>query len=204
MAKTEVILTHNILGLGAESDQVKVAAGYARNYLIPQGKAIPLTGANKRRIEALQKRRGEREAHEYNSMSDLAKSVAKLTATLKVKTGDDGKLFGSVTAAMISDELKSHFDIHLDRKKIHLEHPIRTLGQHEVQLHLHGEINATLKVVVESLTKLSDAVVQAPATPAEGRDAGRDADSDRRGRKGSRGPARGEAPDRSRTNEAKE
>ena len=78
MAKTEVILTHNIVGLGGESDQVKVAAGYARNYLFPQGFAIPLTGANKRRIEVLKQRRGEREAHEFNTMTELAKGVSKL------------------------------------------------------------------------------------------------------------------------------
>ncbi|MGO9586792.1 MAG: 50S ribosomal protein L9, partial [Limisphaerales bacterium] len=74
--KTEVILTHNIIGLGAESDQVKVAAGYARNYLFPQRLAIPLTMANKRQIESLRQRRAEREAHEFNTMTELAKGVA--------------------------------------------------------------------------------------------------------------------------------
>ena len=92
MAKTEVILTHNIVGLGGESDQVKVAAGYARNYLFPQGLAIPLTGANKRRIEVLRQRRAEREAHELNTMSELAKSVSKLICVVMVKTGEDGKM----------------------------------------------------------------------------------------------------------------
>ena len=90
MPKTEVILTHNIIGLGGESDQVKVAAGYARNYLLPQGLAIPVTGANKRRLEVLRQRRAEREAHEFNAMSELAKSITKLTCVVKVKTGDDG------------------------------------------------------------------------------------------------------------------
>src|SRR5204862_1830135 len=70
MAKTEVILTSNIIGLGGESDQVKVAAGYARNYLYPQGFAIPLTGANKRRLEVLKQRRAEREAHDLNTMTE--------------------------------------------------------------------------------------------------------------------------------------
>src|SRR5277367_568829 len=98
MAKTEVILTHNIVGLGGESDQVRVAAGYARNYLFPQRFAIPVNAANKRHTEALRKRRAEREAHELNSMTDLAKSLQKLVLTIKVKTGDDGKLFGAVTA----------------------------------------------------------------------------------------------------------
>src|SRR4051812_13373497 len=128
MAKTEVILTHNIVGLGGESDQVKVAAGYARNYLFPQRLAIPLTQANKRHVEALKQRRAEREAHEFNTMTELAKGVQKLICVVKVKAGEDGKMFGAVTAGMITDELKHQFDIALDRKKIHLEHPIKTLG----------------------------------------------------------------------------
>jgi large subunit ribosomal protein L9 len=154
MAKTEVILIHNIVGLGGESDQVRVAAGYARNFLFPQGFAIPLTSSNKRRIEALRQRRGEREAHEFNTMSELSKGVAKLVCVVKVKAGDDGKMFGSVTAGMIADELKHQFDISLDKKKIHLEHAIKTLGEHEVELHLHAEVKGTLKVRVESLTPI--------------------------------------------------
>ena len=163
----KVLLRQNHDKLGEIGSVVNVADGYARNYLIPQGMAIPLTGANKRRLESLRKRRGEREANEYNSMSDLAKSMAKLTATIKVKTGDDGKLFGSVTPGMIAEELKSHFDIHLDRKKIHLEHPIRTLGEHDVALHLHPEIHATLKVNVESLNPVPIAAQKAAAAEAK-------------------------------------
>ena len=162
MAKTEVILTHNIVGLGGESDQVRVASGYARNYLIPQRLAIPVTQANKRHLEALKQRRGEREAHEFNAMTELAKGVNKLICIIKVKTGDDGKLFGSVTAGAIADELKHQFDIALDKKKIHLEHPIRALGEYEVALHLHHDVKSTLKVRVESLTPLA-----APAEAAK-------------------------------------
>lgn len=161
MAKTEVILTHNIIGLGGESDHVKVAAGYARNYLIPQGLAIPHTGANKRYLDALKRRRAEREAHEFNTMQELSHSLQKLPPlVIKVKTGDDGKLFGSVTAGAISDELKTHFDIKLDRRKIDLPAAIRTLGDHDVQLKLHSDIVGILKVRVESSTQL--AVVEAP------------------------------------------
>jgi large subunit ribosomal protein L9 len=160
MPKTEVILTHNIIGLGGESDQVRVAAGYARNYLFPQRFAIPLTAANKKHIEALKKKRGEREAHEFNTMSELAKGVQKLICVVKVKAGDDGKMFGAVTAGMIADELKHQFDITLDKKKIHLEHPLKTLGEHEIELHLHHEVKSTLKVRVESLTPIT---VSAPA-----------------------------------------
>jgi large subunit ribosomal protein L9 len=152
MAKTEVILTHNIVGLGGESDHVKVSAGYARNYLLPQGFAIPLTGANKRRIESLKQRRAEREASELNTMTELAKGFTKLICLIKVKTGDDGKLFGAVTTGMIADELKHQFDISLDKRKIHLEHPLKELGEHEIELHLHHDVKATLKLRIESLT----------------------------------------------------
>jgi len=166
MPNTEVILTHNIIGLGGESDQVKVAAGYARNYLLPQGLAIPVTGANKRRLEVLRQRRAEREAHEFNTMSELAKGITKLTCVVKVKTGDDGKMFGSVTSGTIADELKNQFDISLEKRKIHLENPIRTVGDHEIELRLHADVKATLKVKVESL---NPPVVPVEAT--EGQDA---------------------------------
>ncbi|MFZ1071931.1 MAG: 50S ribosomal protein L9 [Verrucomicrobiia bacterium] len=164
--KTEIILTSNIVGLGAESDQVKVAAGYARNFLFPQRLAIPLTRANKRQIEALKQRRAEREAHEFNTMSELAKAVSKLICLVKVKAGEDGKMFGSVTAGMIADELKHQFDISLDKRKIHLEHPIRAVGEHEIELHLHAEVKGTLKVRVESLTPVTAPAPEA-ATTAE-------------------------------------
>jgi len=164
--KTEVILTSNIIGLGGESDQVKVAAGYARNYLFPQRLAIPLTHANKRRIEALKQRRAEREAHEFNTMSELAKGVTKLICVIKVKTGEDGKMFGTVTAGMIADELKHQFDITLDKRKIHLAHPIRTLGEQEVELRLHHDVNAMLKLRIESTTPL-------PAAPEAAEPEGR-------------------------------
>jgi large subunit ribosomal protein L9 len=162
MAKHEVILTHNIVGLGAESDQVRVAAGYARNFLFPQGLAIPLTGANKRRLEVLKQRRAEREAHELNTMTELSKGISKLLCVLAVKTGEDGKMFGTVTSGMITDQLKTQFDIALDKKKIHLEHAIRALGEYEVELRLHPGVTTTLKLRVESSTPLP----QAPPAPA--------------------------------------
>jgi large subunit ribosomal protein L9 len=191
MAKTEVILIQNIVGLGGESDLVKVAAGYARNYLFPQGLAVPLTGANKRRIESLKQRRGEREAHEFNTMTELSKSISKLIAVLQVKTGDDGKMFGSVTAGMIADQLKTQFDIVLDKRKIHLEHPIKTLGEHDIALRLHAEVAATLKVRVESTTP---AVIPTDtrSTAPEARERDRDRDKEGAARTESRGHKRAE------------
>ncbi|MDE3066511.1 MAG: 50S ribosomal protein L9 [Verrucomicrobiota bacterium] len=167
--KTEVILTGHIVGLGAESDQVKVAAGYARNFLFPQRLAIPLTQANKKQIEVLRRRRAEREAHEFNTMSELAKGVSKLICVVKVKAGEDGKMFGAVTAGMIADELKHQFDIALDKRKIHLEHPIRALGDYDVELNLHAEVKGTLKVRVESTTPVTVAEPAPEAKVEEGK-----------------------------------
>ncbi len=174
--KTEVILTSNIVGLGGESDQVKVAAGYARNYLFPQRLAVPVTQANKRQLEALRQRRAEREAHEFNTMTELAKGLSKLVCVLKVKAGEDGKMFGAVTAGMIADELKHQFDVSLEKRKIHLDHPIKTLGDYEVELNLHADVKGTLKVRVESTTPPPtaeaapiDAKAEAPKTEKRGR-----------------------------------
>jgi large subunit ribosomal protein L9 len=162
MPKTSVILVQNIVGLGGESDLVKVAAGYARNYLFPQGLAVPLTATNKRRIEALRQRRSDREAHEFNAMTELSKSISKLIAVVAVKTGEDGKMFGAVTAGTIADQLKTQFDIALDKRKIHLEHPIKTLGEHDLELRLHADVTATLKLRIESTTPAAAPIAPAP------------------------------------------
>src|SRR6185436_13742114 len=180
--KTEVILTHNIVGLGGESDHVKVAPGYARNYLFPQGFAIPVNSANKRRIEALKQRRAEREAKELNHMTEMGAALSKMTLLIKVKTGEDGKMFGSVTAGTIADELKHQYEAALDKRKIHLPHAIKTLGEHEVELRLHADVKASLKVKVESTTP-----APAPEAPAAGGPAGKEG---REGREGGRGERR--------------
>ncbi|MSU57690.1 MAG: 50S ribosomal protein L9 [Pedosphaera sp.] len=174
--KTEVILTQNIVGLGGESDQVRVAAGYARNYLFPQRLAIPVSGANKRHLESLRQRRAEREAHEFNTMTELSKGLAKLVCVIKVKAGEDGKMFGAVTSGMIADEMKHQFDVSLEKKKIQLEHPIKTLGEYEIELNLHAEVKGTLKLRIESTTPATvvetvpvDAKAEAPRTEKRGR-----------------------------------
>lgn len=194
MAKTEVILIQNVQGLGAESDQVKVAAGYARNYLFPHGMAIPLTAANRRHIEALRKRRSEREAHELSTMTELSQTLSKLPLLIHVKTGEDGKMFGSVTATNIVDELKHQYELTLEKKKVHLPHPIKTVGEHEVELRLHPTITTQLKVRVESTTPGAKPPEVAAAPAAAEGDAGK-----ARGR----GPARKETGDRKKPRSAK-
>ena len=181
MAKTEIILLTSVSDLGDESDHVSVAQGYARNYLFPQGLAIPVTAANKRQIEVLRQRRAEREAHELTSMTELGRSLSKMVLPIKVKSGDEGRMFGSVTANQIADELNHQFDVVLDKKKIHLESPIRTLGTHDVELRLHHDVHVSLKVKVESTTPLPEPSADAESGAAAGRAGSEGASSGRHG-----------------------
>ena len=149
--ETEVILTENVVSLGAaEGDTVKVKPGFARNFLLPQGKAIPASAGNQRYIESLQSRRAEREATERQHMEELRDSLKSLRLHIKVKTGEGDKMFGSVTAGTICDELHNQFDLELDRKKVALVKPLRELGEFDVKLKLHTDLEGELKVFVES------------------------------------------------------
>src|ERR1700677_1632413 len=109
MPNTQVILTEPIAGLGHEADVVKVKPGYARNFLIPRGKAFEVTPASLKQINALKTKRAEREAKELNDAEELARRINKLKITLTLETGETGKAFGSITAKDIADKLKAEF-----------------------------------------------------------------------------------------------
>jgi len=165
--QTEVILTHHIVSLDAsEGDTVKVSPGYARNFLLPQGLAIPNTAANQRRVETLRVKKVAREAAELQHMTELRDSLKSLQLTVRMRTGEGGKLFGSVTAGTICDELKNQFDVDLERKKVNLPKPIKALGEHDVPLKLHSDIEASLKVIVESENPIEVVELEEEAEPA--------------------------------------
>ncbi len=146
---TQVILTAPVEKLGAEGDTVVVADGYARNLLIPKGLAIPATPANVRRTEALRQKRAQQEAARLQEAQNTATKLEKHSCTITRSAGPDRKLFGSVTAADISDALKAD-GIEVDRKQIVLEQSIRELGVFDVEVKLHPEVSVKLKVRVES------------------------------------------------------
>ncbi len=149
MANHEILLLKPVDGLGAEGDQVKVRAGYARNYLLPQGKAVPLTVANRKRVEALKKARGLREVQELDGAQALAKQIQKVGIAIAVKTGEGGKLFGAVTSNDIHEKLVAA-GITIEKRRIHLGEPIKTLGKHEVKIKLHAEVSVELTIDVVS------------------------------------------------------
>jgi large subunit ribosomal protein L9 len=150
MAVTEIILKENIPGLGAEADIVKVRKGYARNHLVPTGKAYEVTPANLKRLSILKTKRAEREAKELNDADEFSRKISKVKLEFVLETGETGKAFGSVTAKDIEDKLKAEHDITIDRHRIELERPIKETGEREVTVKLHHEVTATLKIEVKS------------------------------------------------------
>jgi large subunit ribosomal protein L9 len=150
MPSTEVILTDNVPGLGAEADVVKVKRGYARNYLLPQGKAYEVTPASMRQLDNLKKKRAEREASELNDAEELARRINKARLTFTLETGESGKAFGSITAQDIMNRLKNEVGIEVDRHRIVLEHPIKNTGEHEVAIKLHHDVTAQFVFTVKS------------------------------------------------------
>ncbi|HMD60457.1 MAG TPA: 50S ribosomal protein L9 [Opitutaceae bacterium] len=149
MAHSEVLLVKPVEGLGGEGDQVKVRAGYARNFLLPSGMALPVTKANAKQIEALKRRRGEREAQELNGANELARKLEKTSLAFAVTTGEGGKMFGSITAADLHGKLEAA-GITIDRKRIHLHTPVKTLGKHTVKVKLHADVSVELSFDVVS------------------------------------------------------
>ena len=142
---TQVILTAEVEFLGIQGSTVTVADGYARNYLIPKGLAMAATPGNLRRVETLRKKREEELAAQVGQATELAKKLAKQSCTIATAAGADGKLFGSVTAADISSALKAE-GMEVDRRKIILEHPIRELGVYDLEVKLHPEVSAKVKI----------------------------------------------------------
>lgn len=149
MAHSEILLTKPVEGLGSEGDQVKVRAGYARNFLLPKKLAVPLTQSNRKQVEALKKRRAEREASELNGAQELGKKLEKASIAFAVTTGEGGKMFGAITAADLHEKITAA-GIELDRKKIHLYTPVKTLGKHEVKIKLHPDVTVELTFDVVS------------------------------------------------------
>jgi large subunit ribosomal protein L9 len=156
MATADVLLVKPVEGLGNEGDEIKVRAGYARNYLLPQKIAIPVTRANKRQIEALQKARALREQRELEGAQALAAKIEALHIAIAVKTGEGGRMFGAVTAADLLEKVVEA-GIEVDKKKVHLYTPIKELGQHSTTVKLHPEVSVELTFDVVSENPIVEA-----------------------------------------------
>lgn len=141
----EVLLMDAVPGLGIEGDVVSVADGYARNYLFPRGIASVVTDGKKRQIEKKRLERLELMKKEKSAAEELAKKFENLSCTIAVKTTENKKLFGSVTAAQIAEKLAEQ-DVRLESSQIKLASPLHELGVFDVEISLHPEVQAALKV----------------------------------------------------------
>jgi large subunit ribosomal protein L9 len=144
----EIILREDVEKVGARGAVVKVADGYARNYLLPKRLAVRATDSNKKIVEQEREAYVRREAKDVSESEDLAKLLTGVTLTFRHKVGENNHLFGSVTAKDIADALEAQ-KFHVERRKVQLEEPIRTVGEHEVAVRLHRDVTTHIKVVVE-------------------------------------------------------
>ncbi len=144
---TEVILRDDVKSLGKAGQLVRVRPGFARNYLLPQGLAYEATEGNKKRIVAETRARTARFAAEKDSATAFAARLAEATVALSGNAGEEGKLFGSITASDIAEALKAQ-GFEVDRRRIELDQPIKSLGEHVVPVRVHPEVQAQVRVTV--------------------------------------------------------
>lgn len=149
MATQEVLLLQPVANLGAEGEAVHVKSGYARNFLLPRKLAVPMNQSNRRYLDALDQRRAQRERDEMADAERLASQIKKSSIAIAVKTGEGGKMFGSVTAANIVDRLKED-GIEIKKKQLSLSSPIKELGRHTLDVKLSADIQVKLNIEVVS------------------------------------------------------
>jgi large subunit ribosomal protein L9 len=143
----EVILREDVRTLGRAGEMVRVKPGYARNYLLPQGLAYEATEGNKKRIAAETRARTSRNEAERTDAQRAAATLGTVTLKLSGKAGEEGKLFGSITSQDIADALERQGHV-VDKRRIELDHPIKTVGEHGVTVRLHPEVSAEIRVSV--------------------------------------------------------
>ena len=144
----KLILTNEVTGLGEPGDVVEVKGGYGRNYLIPRGLAMRWTRGAEKQIDLIRRARSARAIRSQDDARAAAGNLAQLPVQIRVRAGAAGRLFGSVSASDIADAVRAAGGPELDRRRIEIDTPIRTVGRHQVTVRLHPEVTATLEVDV--------------------------------------------------------
>ncbi|MCW2723342.1 MAG: rplI [Frankiales bacterium] len=144
----KLILNQEVPGLGAPGDVVEVKDGYGRNYLVPRGFAQPWTKGADKQIATIRRAREVREVRDLGQANEIKQALAGLKVTLPARSGDGGRLFGSVTSADVVDAVTKAGGPKLDRRLVQVTAPIKSLGQHTVSVRVHPEVDATVTVEV--------------------------------------------------------
>jgi large subunit ribosomal protein L9 len=145
----KIILQRSVDRLGDPGDVAEVADGYARNYLIPRGLAVKAEKGALRHAESLKRAHAVRTSAQKGDFEALASRIIQAPVVVTARAGEEGKLFGSVTAADIAEALSSQAGVPIDRRDVHLDEPIRSIGTHEVTVHLHPEVDPVITVDVQ-------------------------------------------------------
>jgi len=144
----KLILTQEVTGLGAPGDVVEVKAGYGRNYLVPRQLAMPWTRGSEKQIEMIKRARAAREIRSLDDAKEAASRLSGLRVRLQKRAGSGGRLFGSISTADIAAAVESAGGPELDRRKIEVKNPIKTIGSHQVAVRLHPEVSTSLEIEV--------------------------------------------------------
>ncbi len=144
----KLILTQEVTGLGAPGDVVEVAGGYGRNYLVPRGLAMRWTRGAEKQIDLIQRARSARDIRGLDDAREAATRLAALSVRLETRAGASGRLFGSVSPADIAGAVRAAGGPDLDKRRIEVRNPIKTIGAHQVTVRLHPEVSATLEIEV--------------------------------------------------------
>jgi large subunit ribosomal protein L9 len=144
----KLILTQEVTGLGGPGDVVEVAGGYGRNYLVPRRLAMPWTRGAEKQIDLIKRARSAREIRGLDDARQVAGELGKITVQLRTRAGASGRLFGSVTTTDIADAVRAAGGPELDRRRIEVTNPIKTVGSHQVRVRLHPEVTAAIDVEV--------------------------------------------------------
>ena len=143
-----IVLRDDVDNVGKKGDILDVADGFARNYLIPKGKAIAATKGVQAQADAMRRSRDKKDQSDRESAEVVARTLVPTVITITAKAGAEGKLFGSVTTADLTDAVLSQTGVELDRRRIHLDEPIRSVGTHEIPVKLHADVEFRLTVEV--------------------------------------------------------
>lgn len=145
----KVILNQDVKGQGKKGDMINVSGGYARNFLLPKGLATEATKSAINEMKGKADAKAYREEKELEAAKELAAKIEAVSVTIESKSGDNGKLFGSITSGDVADALKMQGHIVMDKKKIVLHDPIKSVGEYNLQVKVHAGVSATLKVTVK-------------------------------------------------------
>ena len=145
----KVILLEDVRGIGEAGSVENVADGYARNYLFPRKLAIPASEGGLKNLDHHRTQIRRRQARESSTAQAVAERLAQITLKLKAKSGEAGKLYGSITHAEVAEALASQHDLKIDRRAITFPYPIKALGQHEAHVRLHKDVDTTVRIEVE-------------------------------------------------------